>query len=685
MASDRIEVAIVLDDGSIQKGFVNLEKLAETSAARMGKSFKDSVEDNGVNIDELRSKMIGFGADSVSSILKIGAALAAVKLAFDGAFAGEKIAALNKQFETLASSQGIVANDLRQRLEGVAAGLADDEALINSANQAIITLGKSANRLPEILELSRRAAFILGVDFQKTFDSMVNAIENGNAKALKNFNIIIDTEKVYKDYAKTLGTTAGELTQVQKQQALLNAVLDQGAKSLKNVDAELTPIANSFQRLKTKIADMADDAVLNFNRAFGPSIAKSIDFINEKLLGTAPKTVQDNIDATAKKIESFKAKIDELNAALTRRQEASGVIDSAKAFLETGGGLNSFIQQQINANKSGLIEAQTLLSKLTEAKKKEADEAEKATNRSIGAESKLTAEQIAQINIRKTQVEQALLSARERQLANNEQLLQFETDFQTKRTLTKAIFDQKLQQLEQDTALKILEVNKNFSNQLGFNEAQREALRTSILQEAESKRILISAQANEAVTQAAQKQKERLQAITSATTGIIKGGATALGEALSSAGNAFENFGKGIAVVIADQVINLGQALIVQGLAIETFVTAINSLLPGSGAAAAAAGLGLVLFGTALKAAVGGGSSKGGASTDTGGGVSAGTDGNAASPVNDIVDAKPKEPDTKIELNIQGDVLDSEATGLRIVDLLNTAFDKQGVVVTGMA
>lgn len=685
MASDRIEVAIVLDDGSIQKGFVNIEKLAETSAARMGKAFKGSIEDSGVNVDELRSKMITFGADSVTSILKISAALAAVKLAFDGAFAGEKIAALNKQFETLAASQGIVASDLRQRLEGVAAGLADDEALINSANQAIITLGKSANRLPEILELSRRAAFLLGVDFQKTFETMVNAIENGNAKALKNFNIIIDTEKVYKDYAKTLGTTAGELTQVQKQQALLNAVLDQGAKSLKNVDAELTPIANAFQRLKTKIADLADDAALNFNRAFGPGIAKSIDFINEKLLGTAPKTVQDNIDATTKKVEAFKVKIEELNATLARRQEATGALDSVKTFFETGGGLNSFIQQQITANKAGLVEAQSLLTKLTEAKKKEAEETQKAAEKSIGAESRLTAEQINQINIRKTQVEQALLSGRERQLANNEQLLQFETDFQTKRTLTKAIFDQKLQQLEQDTALKILEVNKNFSNQLGFNEAQREALRTSILQEAESKRILISAQANEAVTQAAQKQKERLQAITSATTGIIKGGATALGEALSSAGNAFENFGKGIAVVIADQVINLGQALIVQGLAIETFVQAINSLLPGSGAAAAAAGLGLVLFGTALKAAVGGGSSKAGTASDSGGGVSAGTDGNASSPVNDIVDAKPREPDTKIELNIQGDVLDSEATGLRIVDLLNTAFDKQGVVVTGMA
>jgi hypothetical protein len=37
--------------------------------------------------------------------------------------------------------------------------------------------------------------------------------------------------------------------------------------------------------------------------------------------------------------------------------------------------------------------------------------------------------------------------------------------------------------------------------------------------------------------------------------------------------------------------------------------------------------------------------------------------------------------DTAVVVNISGDVLDSDETGLRITKILNDAFDKQGVVV----
>ena len=97
-----------------------------------------------------------------------------------------------------------------------------------------------------------------------------------------------------------------------------------------------------------------------------------------------------------------------------------------------------------------------------------------------------------------------------------------------------------------------------------------------------------------------------------------------------------------------------------------------------SGAAAAAAGLGLVLFGTALKASVGGG----GANASSGGGVASG--GGLESPGTPAVDnpqTVAQEPTTKVNVVINGSVLDSDESGLRIVELINTAFDKQGVTV----
>ena len=43
------------------------------------------------------------------------------------------------------------------------------------------------------------------------------------------------------------------------------------------------------------------------------------------------------------------------------------------------------------------------------------------------------------------------------------------------------------------------------------------------------------------------------------------------------------------------------------------------------------------------------------------------------------------DPNTAVNVTIQGDVLDSEESGTRIVNILNDAFEKQGVVVSNTA
>lgn len=150
-----------------------------------------------------------------------------------------------------------------------------------------------------------------------------------------------------------------------------------------------------------------------------------------------------------------------------------------------------------------------------------------------------------------------------------------------------------------------------------------------------------------------------------------------VGKRLQKGEGLFDDFGNSVVGIIGDLLISIGNALILQGLAIEAFVTAINSLLPGSGLLAAAAGVGLVIFGSALKASVGKGGSSA-ASPATGGGVSA-----APSTTTELQPATnaQQSPGTSVQVVVQGNVFDSDETGMRIVDLLNQSFDKQGVVI----
>ena len=149
-------------------------------------------------------------------------------------------------------------------------------------------------------------------------------------------------------------------------------------------------------------------------------------------------------------------------------------------------------------------------------------------------------------------------------------------------------------------------------------------------------------------------------------------GFAAFGKAIANGDNALDAFAKSILATFAQLAIQQGTFFILEGIALQ--------FVPGAqaqGSALIAAGAGLATFGGVLSAISGGG----GASAPASGGAlgqSSVTGENAFA--QDQTEER-EEPSTQVAVNIAGDVLDSEETGLRVVEILNDAFDKQGVVI----
>ena len=136
----------------------------------------------------------------------------------------------------------------------------------------------------------------------------------------------------------------------------------------------------------------------------------------------------------------------------------------------------------------------------------------------------------------------------------------------------------------------------------------------------------------------------------------------------------FEAFGKSILGIAGDMAIQLGQVLIGTGIGIE-------SLKALSGAAAIAAGAGLVALGTILKSFSGG---EGVAAGTGGGGFAQETAGAGVEETGQLEVANEEvEPRTLVNLVVQGDILDSQDTPRRLAELLNAGFDNEGVVLKG--
>ena len=138
-----------------------------------------------------------------------------------------------------------------------------------------------------------------------------------------------------------------------------------------------------------------------------------------------------------------------------------------------------------------------------------------------------------------------------------------------------------------------------------------------------------------------------------------------------------DGFAKSMAGMLGDMAIQIGETLMLSGLGIQ-------ALFGLSGAAAVAAGAGLIALGSILKSFSGGSDS---ASTSIPAPTAGFDDTTAvAGPLDETFDADEPgalEKQQVVSLTVQGDILDSEETGTRLLAILNDEFEnKNGRLVT---
>ena len=236
MADDRIEVEIVLDDGSIQKGFAKMED----SAKKSGKKVEESIG---------------------SSFRKLLGPLAAVGAALGSAFAGKKIieAAIQQQeaVNSLAASLRNIGEASRQtELERFASELQQvtkfgDEAIISQLAFAQ-AMGASASESKEILQAATDMSAALNIDLNS---------------AVRNIS------KTLGGYAGELGEVIPELKNLTQEQlqngegiALLAAKYQGFAQAeIKTFSGAISQLENNFGDLLEKIGDLIiqNPAIIN--------------------------------------------------------------------------------------------------------------------------------------------------------------------------------------------------------------------------------------------------------------------------------------------------------------------------------------------------------------------------------------------------------------------------------------
>jgi hypothetical protein len=183
MADDKIEIEIVLDDGSIAKGFANINKAAKETGDSIGNSFDKSLTGFVIQLEfafkvisKVAGAISGFLGDAVAeaSAAELGLQQFNLALANTGQYskqASEDFLA----FANVISSNGTVAVDT------LVAGAKDLVAIGNLSGQA----------LEKATQASVDLAAGLGVDAASAFD-LVSKAAAGNTGALGRYGIKVD-------------------------------------------------------------------------------------------------------------------------------------------------------------------------------------------------------------------------------------------------------------------------------------------------------------------------------------------------------------------------------------------------------------------------------------------------------------------------------------------------------------
>jgi len=797
MADDKkLVIEAVLDTSQTQAAFEDISKSGNKAASSLQSGFSKANPLTGLN-SELSNASRGFDLLGVSlsrALLPLAAlstAILAVKKAIELISESERNEQLVNSFNAAAASAGVLGDNLSRALERAAASTADLEDVLKVATQGANELGKGVERYPELLELARKASIQFGGSVIENFERLNNAIVSGSTRSIRDI-AVIDVTKAQKEYAEALGTTIDQLTEQEKRQATLNAVLEKGSKNLQAVKTDQENLATTIARGKVVIGETFEALGDRLRETLGVSlqdvakyfvdiIAKLRDFIKpapeiERVRSRidAINSELQNVDSTFNKVAGsvanffgfktkdkrtelqaeleslqsrlkeleqseklkieikteikppkdpeierialdnqakFNAKLSELNKAAQDAQFQARLaqaksneqryrielerlaIDSANRLQDIDKELGNlrFISD-VKLNEARLAEVARFNAEVIKLEaKREQDknsELKKLVNPTIDTE----AERIALEN-------QAAFNAKLAELNREAREAEFQARLAQAQTKQEA-YQIELERLAIDSANRLQAIDNEFGNLRFVSDAQRNEARLAEVARFNAEVMKLEAKHTQDQIKEQQRRQQLILQINAATqqalVSVTSSAFQALGASLLNGGKAWSNFSATVLGILGDLLINIGQSIIAASSAIKALAIALAN--PFGFLGGLVAGGALIALGAALKALANSKSkaaaSYGGGSVATytppppptptfGGGVTdvGGQPVNLGNSNNYDFQERDRQVRQDVQVIIQGDVLDSDETGLRIVELINKAFDKQGVTV----
>lgn len=298
--------AVVEDAGPFNKAMDTINKrIADfqkrtADAAKNASPLQKLFDKIGLSVDGLRQKfleMSGASGSVVNALTEIlgalgpmGLAIAAATAAVAGFLAlgvrGAGLKGLAQSFDALTASIGILSTELLTDLRRASHGTVSDFELIRLANVALAgaagKFGQEFGRnLPRLLEIARAQAKATGQSVDFLFQSLITGIKRGSPLLIDNTGLVLSVTEAQEAYAASIGKSVSQLTEEEKQIALLNATLTAGQAAVDRAANTQETAAEKLARAGATVTNIFDKLAL----AVQPAFEAVLDVVNGILSG----------------------------------------------------------------------------------------------------------------------------------------------------------------------------------------------------------------------------------------------------------------------------------------------------------------------------------------------------------------------------------------------------------------
>ena len=263
-------------NGKMQKATLSAKKLraalddVDTAQNKVGKSArtydrntKGAAKTTSNSTKEFSKMAQGMGG-LVGAYATVAASVFALSAAFQFFKTAADLDALTKGQEIFASRTGVSMKLMTANIQDATGGLV---AFKEAAQAAAIgqAAGLTADQMERLGKVAKNAGTILGRDVTDSFNRLTRGAIKAEPELLDELGIIIRINDASEQYARTIGKSAQDLTQFEKSQAVVNAVLEQGEGKFKDIGNEVNQVAkfgaafqDTFKKLSKPVADIAN-------------------------------------------------------------------------------------------------------------------------------------------------------------------------------------------------------------------------------------------------------------------------------------------------------------------------------------------------------------------------------------------------------------------------------------------